>query len=252
MSDWLDRIEVASPCHESWAEMTGDARQRHCDSCDQTVYDLSGLTRLQAKALVLKQEEGERVCVRFRRRADGTVLTADCPTQVRESRSRWRQVRAVAAGLLALLGGAFGSGCTEGTAQSPGTARTPGAAGSAGGSGATGASGPMMGAPVQAGQGPQQGRSRALPMAGSKTTSGQGGPERSTPCCPDGQGECCIENVPTPRGGEEFFLGEAVAPGPRDGAAPAQPALGGEEGEEVMGDVCLPDEAAAAQPAQKR
>jgi hypothetical protein len=112
MSDWLNRIEVASPCHESWDEMTGDQRERHCDKCEQTVYDLSGLTRDEAKSLVSKTESGEQVCVRFRRRADGTVLTADCPTQVRKTRSRWPQVRSVAAGLFALAGG-LAAGCTE-------------------------------------------------------------------------------------------------------------------------------------------
>ena len=112
MSDWLNRIEVASPCQESWSEMTGDQRERHCDRCEQTVYDLSGMTRDAAQSLVAKTQTGEQVCVRFRRRADGTVLTADCPTQVRKTRSRWTQARSVAAGLFALAGG-LAAGCTE-------------------------------------------------------------------------------------------------------------------------------------------
>jgi len=112
MSDWLNRIEVASPCHESWDEMTGDQRERHCDRCEQTVYDLSGMTRDAAQSLVAKTQNGEQVCVRFRRRADGTVLTADCPTQVRKTRSRWTQARSVAAGLFALAGG-LAAGCTD-------------------------------------------------------------------------------------------------------------------------------------------
>lgn len=115
MSDWLNRIEVASPCQESWDEMTGDQRERHCDRCEQTVYDLSGMTRDEATALVARTEQGEEVCVRFRRRHDGTVLTADCPTQVRRTRSRWTQARSVAAGLFALAGG-LAAGCTEGDA----------------------------------------------------------------------------------------------------------------------------------------
>lgn len=112
MSDWLNRIEVASPCHESWDEMNGDQRERHCDRCEQTVYDLSGLAKTEAEDLVRRTQTGEQVCVRFRRRADGTVLTADCPSQVRKTRSRWTQVRSVAAGLFALAGG-LAAGCTE-------------------------------------------------------------------------------------------------------------------------------------------
>lgn len=112
MSDWLNRIEVASPCHESWDEMAGSQRERHCDRCEQTVYDLSGMTRDAAQSLVAKTQSGEQVCVRFRRRADGTVLTADCPTQVRKTRSPWTQARSVAAGLFALAGG-LAAGCTD-------------------------------------------------------------------------------------------------------------------------------------------
>src|SRR5262245_16139304 len=72
----LENLRIASPCSQSWEEMSGDERVRFCGACRKNVYDLSSLTREQAEALVLAREG--QVCVRFYRRADGTVLTADC------------------------------------------------------------------------------------------------------------------------------------------------------------------------------
>jgi hypothetical protein len=74
---WLDGLTVASPCSVSWADMHGDDRVRFCARCSLHVYNLSALTREAAKALV-NEKEG-RLCTRFYRRADGAVLTADCP-----------------------------------------------------------------------------------------------------------------------------------------------------------------------------
>ena len=77
----LDVIAVNAPCEEPWDEMTprGEGR-RHCDMCMQDVYDLSALTTAEGESLVFG--EG-RVCVRFYRRLDGTVVTSDC-TPVRQ------------------------------------------------------------------------------------------------------------------------------------------------------------------------
>jgi hypothetical protein len=56
--------------------MTGGDRARHCARCRLTVYNLSEMTANEALAFV-RDAEG-RTCVRFYRRADGTVLTRDC------------------------------------------------------------------------------------------------------------------------------------------------------------------------------
>lgn len=82
----LEQMSIASPCRYDWDAMAGDDRVRHCAGCDRNVYDLSGMTRTEAEDLV-HQAEG-RLCVRFFRRQDGTVLTADCPVGVRVFR-RW-------------------------------------------------------------------------------------------------------------------------------------------------------------------
>ncbi len=73
----LDGIKVASPCSANWEEMYGDARQRHCGDCKMNVYNLSEMTKQEAENLVMNAEG--RLCARFYRRADGTILTKDCP-----------------------------------------------------------------------------------------------------------------------------------------------------------------------------
>jgi hypothetical protein len=91
----LEKIQVASPCTVSWETMSGDGRVRYCSKCSNSVYHLSEMTREQAQALIVK-EEG-RLCVRYFQRADGTVMTRDCP----ESSHRRRHL--LKAGALVLL-----------------------------------------------------------------------------------------------------------------------------------------------------
>jgi hypothetical protein len=80
--------------------MTGDDRVRFCEHCRKNVYNLSSMSHDEAAALV-RQTEG-RLCVRFYRRHDGTILTNDCPVGLRAAR-RW--ARTHIAGIAALLGG---------------------------------------------------------------------------------------------------------------------------------------------------
>lgn len=101
-------IRIASPCRERWEDMRGDERARHCARCDKTVFDLSALTRDEAEALLA--EKGASMCARFYRRADGTVMTADCDVGARARRRGW----ALAAGVaLAAGAGAIGLGVTS-------------------------------------------------------------------------------------------------------------------------------------------
>jgi hypothetical protein len=93
----LSRVRVASPCKERWADMLGDDRVRVCAGCDRPVFNLSEMTRDQAEAVLATR--GIKPCVRFYRRADGTVMTADCPTGERRGRRL-----AIVAGTTALLG----------------------------------------------------------------------------------------------------------------------------------------------------
>lgn len=88
----LNNIRVASPCKADWDEMYGDERKRFCGDCKLNVYNLSGMTRDEAEALVMNAEG--RVCVRFYRRNDGTVITQDCPVGWAKVRQRTRLILA--------------------------------------------------------------------------------------------------------------------------------------------------------------
>jgi hypothetical protein len=61
--------------------MPGTDQVRHCSQCNKNVYNLSAMTRRQAEAL-LQETEG-RLCARLYRRADGTILTENCPAGLR-------------------------------------------------------------------------------------------------------------------------------------------------------------------------
>ncbi len=93
----LETIQVAKPCHADWDAMTGDAQVRHCGSCRKNVYNLSEMTRAQAEAVILEHEG--HLCVRFYTRADGTVLTQDCPVGLRAFRLKAAQKLSWAAAL---------------------------------------------------------------------------------------------------------------------------------------------------------
>ncbi|MCA8949822.1 MAG: hypothetical protein KDE27_09995 [Planctomycetes bacterium] len=103
---WLDTIDVAAPCTADWNAMQGDDRCRFCSQCSLHVFDLSALTRPEAEALVRSRLGGDdgssrRLCVRFTRRADGTVLTRDCPVGLRQ------RLRRTASRLVAMCTAAF-------------------------------------------------------------------------------------------------------------------------------------------------
>jgi len=93
----LDNIKVAAPCTADWEQMVGDDRVRHCDQCKLDVFNLSNMTRDEAEALFT--ERVGRLCVRFYRRSDGTVLTSDCPVGVTRRRRRRIMLATAATGI---------------------------------------------------------------------------------------------------------------------------------------------------------
>ena len=101
----LDSLRVATPCHAAWDDMRGDERVRFCGRCEKNVYNLSAMPRAEAEALV-REKEG-RLCVRFFRRQDGTLLTSDCPVGVRRQKLRerlWSHLSGAAAGAALFFG----------------------------------------------------------------------------------------------------------------------------------------------------
>jgi hypothetical protein len=100
----LNNIKVASPCSQDWNAMIGNDRKRYCGDCKLNVYNLSGMTKNEAENLILNSEG--RLCVRFYRRADGSVLTQDCPVGWRAIKQRVsKTVTAFASVIFGLIGG---------------------------------------------------------------------------------------------------------------------------------------------------
>ncbi|HSS20747.1 MAG TPA: carboxypeptidase-like regulatory domain-containing protein [Pyrinomonadaceae bacterium] len=120
ISSNLDRLRVASPCPKSWEQMTGDDRVRFCDQCQLNVYNLSALSRLEAESLIASTEG--RLCGRFFRRADGTVLTTDCPVGLRALRLR---VSKRAAAVFAAIASFASLGFAQESASKDKTSCTP-------------------------------------------------------------------------------------------------------------------------------
>ncbi len=100
----LKSARVASPCPMSWDQMTGDDVQRYCGECKLHVFNLSAMTSTDAEALLADTvASGERLCATFYRRADGTILTQDCPVGVSMARRAARRVWAVGAAAMAMV-----------------------------------------------------------------------------------------------------------------------------------------------------
>lgn len=82
----LKHVQVAAPCKADWSQMMGSERVRFCGQCSLNVYNLSGMSRADAEALIARTEG--RLCVRFYRRADGSIITGDCPVGLRAIQRR--------------------------------------------------------------------------------------------------------------------------------------------------------------------
>ena len=102
----LDCVSVAAECPADWNQMMGSERVRFCDQCNCHVYNLSGMSKKTAEALLVSTEE--HLCIRYYRRADGTILTQNCPVGLRAIKRKVR--RAVGAMLSAVLSFCAGLG----------------------------------------------------------------------------------------------------------------------------------------------
>lgn len=102
----LNNIKIASPCSANWDEMLGDNRKRFCGECKLNVYNLSGMTKEEAENLLIETEG--RLCVRFYKRSDGTILTQDCPVGwARIKKNLSRAATAVFSLIVGLFAGIF-------------------------------------------------------------------------------------------------------------------------------------------------
>jgi hypothetical protein len=112
-SDPLSRLRVASPCAADWDSMIGNDRTRFCSQCELNVFNLSAMTRAEAEHLIANAET--RLCLRFYRRRDGSIITQDCPVGLRRLKLRASRIRkAVAAALFGFFAGTGGTVAVHG------------------------------------------------------------------------------------------------------------------------------------------
>lgn len=71
----LNNLEVQTPCHQPWNTMKANGETRFCDQCQESVYDLSKMTRKQAKQLI--EEQHESCCIRITRDDRGDIIYDD-------------------------------------------------------------------------------------------------------------------------------------------------------------------------------
>ena len=100
----LDHVRIAAPCKADWNQMIGDERVRFCGQCSLNVYNLSSMTKSDAESLIARNEG--RLCIRFYRRSDGSIITKDCPVGLRAIRRKVSYVaKAISSSVLGLLAG---------------------------------------------------------------------------------------------------------------------------------------------------
>ena len=102
----ISKFSVAKPCPVGWDTMRGNDRERICDMCERSVYNIAAMTPAEVKKLAARASS-ERICVKLYRRADDTVMTRDCPVGLRAYRKR---VAKFAGTALSLVLGLFSAG----------------------------------------------------------------------------------------------------------------------------------------------
>ena len=100
----LENVAIAAPCPADWEDMIGNDRVRFCGQCELNVYNLSALSKREAESLIARSED--RLCIRFYRRKDGSIMTRDCPVGLRALKRRASRIkRAAASSLVGFLAG---------------------------------------------------------------------------------------------------------------------------------------------------
>jgi hypothetical protein len=101
-SHFIDKVAIAAPCKVDWATMTGDEKRRFCEKCSLHVYNLSAMTKTEAEELL--SEKSDNLCLRFFRRADGTIIFENCPVGLRRIRDGFKfSLKIVASFLTAIV-----------------------------------------------------------------------------------------------------------------------------------------------------
>lgn len=96
----LEIIEIPEPCTVPWESMTGDDKVRFCSQCTKNVYNLSSLSTAEARGLLISKE-GE-ICISMLKRADGTIVSDECPRILKPIRDGYRRLTAAISAVLAI------------------------------------------------------------------------------------------------------------------------------------------------------
>jgi hypothetical protein len=117
----LQTLMIAAPCEVEWDDMAGDDKVRRCNECKLNVINIKALTSKEIeKVLQSDQAKNGRLCVQLYRRADGTLLTADCPRGLQKIRAASARLwRTVAAAVALFVGGNPGLAQTNDNTASP-------------------------------------------------------------------------------------------------------------------------------------
>lgn len=88
----LDSLMLSFSCPVLWDSMEGDERERLCRQCNKKVYNISQMSKSEAEELLQSNKRGEKKCVKFYQRKDGTITTDECPKFLRPVRDHCRSV----------------------------------------------------------------------------------------------------------------------------------------------------------------
>lgn len=94
---------ISTPCSVKWDDMQekqGNISVRFCGDCKLNVHNLSSMNDEEVSILINKKAAGERICTYFYRKDDGTLVTDNCPKQLKQMRNR---IQAYAASIMVAL-----------------------------------------------------------------------------------------------------------------------------------------------------
>jgi len=130
----LDDLIVAAPCDVAWENIDTDGssedKVRSCQSCKLNVYNVKNMNAGEIQSLLQTDAaQNGRLCIQIYRRADGTLLTEDCPrglARVRQLSTRlWSKAAACLAAIWALASAGSGQAAlAQEQGQTPGQDQT--------------------------------------------------------------------------------------------------------------------------------
>lgn len=106
------RLPVVYSCGESWDDMPGSRKQRHCSACDRDVFDLSAMRESEALS-VLALLQTRALCVRYLSKDDGHIIHQPEPRPLSLHLAGLRTPLAVGALAVALTGASCAPALTD-------------------------------------------------------------------------------------------------------------------------------------------